>query len=103
MNWRNQKMKNKQIVKLEKGKYVRIKGFVTMYAPSGNKKVCGQWIGGSSWIEKNPLIRIGRCKHKPKKVDWFKHTLGHRVICKGRIECEKCGAIIKFGKKEFKK
>lgn len=94
-------------IKLKKGEYVRIKGFVTMYAPSGNKKKDGQWIGGSSWTTKNPLIRIGRCKHKPLRVLWTKNTdiFGKykegekkRTYWKNRIVCSDCGYIIKLGK-----
>ncbi|KKN57995.1 hypothetical protein LCGC14_0556530 [marine sediment metagenome] len=104
-------MEKKQIVKLEKGKYIRIKGFVTMYAPSGNKKVCGKWIGGSSWTEKNPLIRIGKCNHKPRKVIWSKNTdiFGRykegekkRICWDGRFICRECGYLIKIGKQKEK-
>ncbi len=83
--------------KLKKGEYVRIKGWVTMYSPY--KKVNGVWSGGSSSTQKNPLIMLGRCKHKPKKVGWFKQIFGEkRVYCKGREICSNCGYIIKFGK-----
>ncbi len=90
-------------IKIEKWKYVRIKGFVTMYAPSKNKKVGGRWIGGSSWTEKNPLIRIGKCKHKPikKEIFYSEDLFTHkkkRCYFKGRTICSDCGYLIKIGK-----
>ncbi len=102
-------MEKKQTIRLEKGKYIRIKGFVTMYVPSNNKKKKGQWVGGSSWTEKNPLIRIGKCKHKPRKVMWTKNTdiFGKyrkgekkRIYWDGRIICSDCGYLIKIGKQK---
>jgi len=101
-------MEKKQIVKLEKGKYIRIRGFVTMYAPSKNKKVCGDWIGGTFWTEKNPLIRIGRCKHKPikKEIYYLKDLVTHkkkRYYSKGRTICSDCGYLIKIGKQKNEK
>ncbi len=94
-------------ITLKKGEYIRIKGKVTMYAPY--KKVDGRWIGGSSWTEKNPLIRIGECKHKLKKVYWIKNTDLFGKYIKGekkriyfkkgkeRVICSDCGNIIKLG------
>ena len=91
-------------VELEKGKYVRIKGKVTIYSPYQKQE--GRWIGGSSWTVKNPLIRIGKCDHKPKKVFWvcerdlFNKKTGKRFYFKKgkeQIICSDCGYIIKLG------
>lgn len=92
--------------KLKKGRYVRINGNVTIYSPY--KKQDGKWIGGSTWAIKNPLIRLGKCKHKPKKVIWIKERdlltkpTGKRIYFTGRVICSDCGYIIKLGK-EIKK
>lgn len=100
-----EKKKQKQI-RLIKGEYIRVKGFVTMYAPSDNKKKGGQWIGGSSWTEKNPLIRVGKCKHKPikKEIFYLKDLFTHkkkRYYFKGRTICSDCGYLIKIGKESI--
>lgn len=93
-------MKKKKVI-LKKGEYVRIKGNVEIYAP--NKKVNGIWRGGSSWTVKNPLIRLGKCIHKPVKKNWFKNFSGEKVSCKGQIVCSDCGMVLKFGIVEDKK
>lgn len=85
---------------LKEGEYIRIKGKVTMYSPY--KKVNGVWSGGSSSTMKNPLIRLGKCKHKPKRINFFKTIFGNRIKCKGRIHCSDCGYIIKL-EKDFAK
>ena len=86
--------------KIEKGKYVRIKGNVTIYSPY--KKRDGIFIGGSTWTVKNPLIRLGKCKHNPKKVKFRRACLSNKKIYyekgKEEIRCSDCGYIIKLGK-----
>lgn len=87
-------------IKLKEGGYIRVRGNVTIYSP--HKKSSRGWIGGSSWTLKNPLIRLGKCKHKPRNITWIKDQFSNkRIYTKGRVECEKCGYIIKFGKQEF--
>lgn len=89
-------------VKLKEGEYVRIMGKVTVYSPY--KKKGKQWIGGSSWTIKNPLIRLGKCKHKPMKQERGKNMFGDgRYYFKGRTICSDCGRILKFGKDMNKK
>ena len=98
-----------ELRELEKGRYVRIKGIVDIYSPSGHKSDGGVWRGGSSWSVKNPLIRIGRCKHKPKKLSWIKNTDIFGEYKKGKkkriyfrkgkemVICSDCGYTLKFG------
>lgn len=84
-------------VVLKEGEYIRIRGRVTMYSPY--KKKNGTWIGGSSWTDKNPLIMLGKCKHKPIKQERGKEMFGDgRYYFKGRVICSNCGRILKFGK-----
>ncbi len=87
-------------VKLKEGEYVRIKGIVNVHAPY--KKINGIWEGGSSWSIKNPLIMLGKCKHKPKKLRFRRKLLTEEKVYykKGEesIVCSNCGYTIKFGK-----
>ncbi len=83
---------------LKEGEYVRIKGKVEIYCPY--KKVSGVWRGGSSWTAKNPLILLGKCKHKPVKRNWFINFSGNKISCKGEVVCSDCGHIIKDGMME---
>lgn len=85
---------------LKEGEYVRVMGKVTIYSPY--KKVNGRWVGGSSWTVKNPLIRLGKCKHKPVEKNWFTNISREKISCKGQIECSDCGQIIKLGKQFMK-
>lgn len=84
-----------------KGKFIRIKGIVTIY--SVNKHNGEQWYGGSQWTVKNPLIRFGRCKHKPiKKEIWYHVNFdGKRTkhYFKGRMICLDCGDVLRVGRK----
>ena len=92
-------MKKRKIT-LKQGEYVRVLGRVTIYSPSG--KTNTGWYGGSCWTVKNPLIRLGKCKHKPRKITFVKNFLSFnkddkkRVYVKRRIVCSECGYIIKF-------
>lgn len=93
-------MEGKKIT-IKKGKFIRFKGNVTIYSP--HKKIDGIWNGGSSWTVKNPLIRIGKCNHTPKKMKFCREFLtGEKTYFKkGRemIQCSDCGDILKLGEK----
>lgn len=76
---------------LEKGKWIRLRGRVTIRSRKKNS-------GGSSWRVNNPEILLGKCKHIPKNVYWWKDIGMNRHYTKGRIECSKCGFVLKFEK-----
>ena len=86
-----------RIIKLKEGEWVRVLGKVEVSSPY--KKKNGVWIGGSSWNVKNPLILIGKCKHKNKvkQTYWTSVFSNKRNYCKGRIVCVDCGHEIKEG------
>lgn len=94
ISWEGESMRE---VILKEGEYIRIKGIVTMYSP--HSKINGAWSGGSEWTSKNPLIMLGRCKHKPIKQEGGKNMFGDgRYYFKGRTICSNCGTTLKFGK-----
>lgn len=89
----------RKVILLE-GSYVRIKGNVMIYSPG--KKRDGVFKGGSEWLVKNPLIRWGKCKHKPKRLKFISNILNEKIYFKkGKEEviCSNCGQILKLGEK----
>ena len=85
------KKKGERMKQLQKGRWVRILGKVTIRK------------GGSEWTVKNPKILLGKCRHILKKVVWWKNPLtGNRVYTygDGRVECTECGCVTKKKVKE---